>query len=297
MQIEDPGLQRAGYETFRPTFTRDQLVPEDAVIATLNESPRLNAKSANPRDFYDNRYLERLRAERLRGQPLPGRSAPAPLPHDGARRLLGRWLLRRHHRRHPRMLPRSSTGTWCTADALGGLPLSPVDACDPLGTERPPLVSLVRIGNCGSVGSVRPPLLSPAGIGEMPGVRWIGSVRPPPVSPLGKDGVTTVGRGRLLPGSPKSIGGGVRVGVAISWPPDPQSRARRRHGSIGGSGSHTTPGRWQGLVVSVGVGVAGSGLPQPQSRGRSRQGSMGGSGSHTARRVAGRDSCSTSGWA
>jgi ABC-type nitrate/sulfonate/bicarbonate transport system substrate-binding protein len=61
MQVEDRELQRAGYETFRPTFTRDQLVPEDAVIATLNESPRPNAKSANPRDFYDNSYLERLK--------------------------------------------------------------------------------------------------------------------------------------------------------------------------------------------------------------------------------------------
>ncbi len=61
MQVEDRELQRAGYETFRPTFTRDQLVPEEAVIATLNESPRPNAKSANPRDFYDNSYLERLK--------------------------------------------------------------------------------------------------------------------------------------------------------------------------------------------------------------------------------------------
>jgi ABC-type nitrate/sulfonate/bicarbonate transport system substrate-binding protein len=61
MQVEDRELQRAGYETFRPTFTRDQLVPEEAVIATLNESPRPNAKGANPRNFYDNSYLERLR--------------------------------------------------------------------------------------------------------------------------------------------------------------------------------------------------------------------------------------------
>jgi ABC-type nitrate/sulfonate/bicarbonate transport system substrate-binding protein len=61
MQVEDRELQRAGYETFRPTFTRDQLVPEDAVIATLNESPRPNAKGANPHDFYDNSYLERLK--------------------------------------------------------------------------------------------------------------------------------------------------------------------------------------------------------------------------------------------
>jgi ABC-type nitrate/sulfonate/bicarbonate transport system substrate-binding protein len=61
MQVEDRDLQRAGYETFRPTFTRDQLVPEDAIVATLNESPRPNAKGANPRDFYDNRYLERIK--------------------------------------------------------------------------------------------------------------------------------------------------------------------------------------------------------------------------------------------
>ena len=61
MQVEDRELQRAGYETFRPTFTRDQLVPEDAIVATLNESPRPNAKGANPRDFYDNRYLERIK--------------------------------------------------------------------------------------------------------------------------------------------------------------------------------------------------------------------------------------------
>jgi ABC-type nitrate/sulfonate/bicarbonate transport system substrate-binding protein len=61
MQVEDRDLQRAGYETFRPTFTRDQLVPEAAIIATLNESPRPNAKGANPSDFYDNRYLERIK--------------------------------------------------------------------------------------------------------------------------------------------------------------------------------------------------------------------------------------------
>jgi NitT/TauT family transport system substrate-binding protein len=61
MQVDDRDLQRAGYETFRPTFTRDQLMPEDAIVATLSESARPNAKSADPHDFYDNSYLERLK--------------------------------------------------------------------------------------------------------------------------------------------------------------------------------------------------------------------------------------------
>jgi ABC-type nitrate/sulfonate/bicarbonate transport system substrate-binding protein len=61
MQIEDPAQQRAAYETFRPTFTRDQLVPEAAIAATLQESTHPDAKYANPRDFYDNTYLERIK--------------------------------------------------------------------------------------------------------------------------------------------------------------------------------------------------------------------------------------------
>ncbi|HEY7062289.1 MAG TPA: ABC transporter substrate-binding protein [Chloroflexota bacterium] len=73
MQVDDRDQQRAGYETFRPTFTRDQLVPEDAVVATLNESPRPNAKDANPRDFYDNRYLERIKATGFIDQLYAGR--------------------------------------------------------------------------------------------------------------------------------------------------------------------------------------------------------------------------------
>ncbi len=62
LEVEDRELLRAGYDTFLPTFTRDQLMPEAAIIATLQESPRPNARDANPRDFYDNGYLERIRA-------------------------------------------------------------------------------------------------------------------------------------------------------------------------------------------------------------------------------------------
>jgi ABC-type nitrate/sulfonate/bicarbonate transport system substrate-binding protein len=73
LQVEDREQLRAAYESFRPTFTRDQLVPEDAVIATLQESPRPNARGANPRDFYDNSYLERIKASGFVDQLYAGR--------------------------------------------------------------------------------------------------------------------------------------------------------------------------------------------------------------------------------
>jgi NitT/TauT family transport system substrate-binding protein len=59
---DDREFVRAGYEFFRPTMTRDQLVPEAAIVAVLQQSPRPNARDANPKDFYDNGYLERIEA-------------------------------------------------------------------------------------------------------------------------------------------------------------------------------------------------------------------------------------------
>jgi hypothetical protein len=59
---DDPEFVRAGYEFFRPTMTRDQLVPEAAVVAVLQESARPAARDANPKDFYDNSFLERIKA-------------------------------------------------------------------------------------------------------------------------------------------------------------------------------------------------------------------------------------------
>jgi ABC-type nitrate/sulfonate/bicarbonate transport system substrate-binding protein len=57
---DDRELLRAGYEFFLPTMTRDQLMPEAAIVATLQESPRPNARDADPKSFYDNSYLERI---------------------------------------------------------------------------------------------------------------------------------------------------------------------------------------------------------------------------------------------
>jgi ABC-type nitrate/sulfonate/bicarbonate transport system substrate-binding protein len=69
---DDRELVRAGYEFFLPTMTRDQLVPEAALVAVLQESPRPGARDANPHDFYDNRFLERIEAggylDRLYGE-------------------------------------------------------------------------------------------------------------------------------------------------------------------------------------------------------------------------------------
>jgi NitT/TauT family transport system substrate-binding protein len=59
---DDREFVRAGYEFFRPTMTRDQLVPEASLVAVLQESTRPNARTANPKDFYDNGYLERIEA-------------------------------------------------------------------------------------------------------------------------------------------------------------------------------------------------------------------------------------------
>jgi ABC-type nitrate/sulfonate/bicarbonate transport system substrate-binding protein len=57
---DDREFLRAGYEFFLPTMTRDQLMPEAAIVATLQESPRPNARDADPKSFYDNSYLERI---------------------------------------------------------------------------------------------------------------------------------------------------------------------------------------------------------------------------------------------
>jgi NitT/TauT family transport system substrate-binding protein len=75
LELDDRELLRATYDTYRPTWSRDQLVPEEAVIATLQESPKPAARTANPKDFYDNSYLERIKAsgyvDRLYASPRP----------------------------------------------------------------------------------------------------------------------------------------------------------------------------------------------------------------------------------
>jgi NitT/TauT family transport system substrate-binding protein len=62
LETDDREALRSGYDTFLPSMTRDQLMPEAAIVATLQESPRANARDANPRDFYDNSYLQRIHA-------------------------------------------------------------------------------------------------------------------------------------------------------------------------------------------------------------------------------------------
>jgi NitT/TauT family transport system substrate-binding protein len=62
LELDDRDLLRHTYDTYRPTWSRDQLVPEDAVLATLQESPKPAARTADPRDFYDNSFLERIKA-------------------------------------------------------------------------------------------------------------------------------------------------------------------------------------------------------------------------------------------
>jgi ABC-type nitrate/sulfonate/bicarbonate transport system substrate-binding protein len=72
-QSDDRALLRAGYEAFRPTKSRDQLVPEEAVLATVQASEHPAARSANPREFYDNSYLERLKQSGFVDQLYAGR--------------------------------------------------------------------------------------------------------------------------------------------------------------------------------------------------------------------------------
>ncbi|HZS02446.1 MAG TPA: ABC transporter substrate-binding protein [Chloroflexota bacterium] len=60
-RTDDQEALRASYDAYEPTWSRDQLVPEAAIVAQLQASDRPAAKTADPRDFYDNRYLERLK--------------------------------------------------------------------------------------------------------------------------------------------------------------------------------------------------------------------------------------------
>jgi ABC-type nitrate/sulfonate/bicarbonate transport system substrate-binding protein len=59
---DDREQLRYAYDTYRPTWSRDQLMPEAAIVATLAESVKPGARTANPRDFYDNAFLERIKA-------------------------------------------------------------------------------------------------------------------------------------------------------------------------------------------------------------------------------------------
>lgn len=60
-RTDDQEALHASYDAYEPTWSRDQLVPEAAIVAQLQASDRPAAKTADPRDFYDNRYLERLK--------------------------------------------------------------------------------------------------------------------------------------------------------------------------------------------------------------------------------------------
>jgi NitT/TauT family transport system substrate-binding protein len=59
-RTDDQEALRASYDAYLPTWSRDQLVPEAAIVAQLQASDRPAAKTAPPTDFYDNRYLERI---------------------------------------------------------------------------------------------------------------------------------------------------------------------------------------------------------------------------------------------
>src|SRR5581483_1781204 len=53
-RTDDQEALRASYDAYEPTWSRDQLVPEAAIVAQLQASDRPAAKTADPRDFYDN---------------------------------------------------------------------------------------------------------------------------------------------------------------------------------------------------------------------------------------------------
>jgi ABC-type nitrate/sulfonate/bicarbonate transport system substrate-binding protein len=59
-RTEDPEALQAAYDGYKPAWSRDQLVPEAAIVAQLQASDRPAAKTAAPTDFYDNQYLERI---------------------------------------------------------------------------------------------------------------------------------------------------------------------------------------------------------------------------------------------
>jgi hypothetical protein len=62
LQSSDRELMRAAYESFRPAYSRNQLVPEEAVVATLHDLEHPAARTADPKSFYNNSYLERIKA-------------------------------------------------------------------------------------------------------------------------------------------------------------------------------------------------------------------------------------------
>ena len=59
---DDRRLLRYAWDTYRPTWTRDQLMPEDTIAATVAESRKPGARTAALTDFYDNSFLERIKA-------------------------------------------------------------------------------------------------------------------------------------------------------------------------------------------------------------------------------------------
>jgi ABC-type nitrate/sulfonate/bicarbonate transport system substrate-binding protein len=62
LQNEDRRLLRYAYDVYRPSWSRDQLMPEDTIAATLAESRKPGARTAALTDFYDNSFLERIKA-------------------------------------------------------------------------------------------------------------------------------------------------------------------------------------------------------------------------------------------
>ena len=76
-----PGGAARSYDAYAPTWSRDQLVPEAAIVAQLQASDRPAAKTAPPTDFYDNRYLERIEQSGFLDSPSP---AAERIPHLAA---------------------------------------------------------------------------------------------------------------------------------------------------------------------------------------------------------------------
>ncbi|MBI2089574.1 MAG: ABC transporter substrate-binding protein [Deltaproteobacteria bacterium] len=58
--VKDPEIVDEAYQTFAPLFPRIPYVSEDAVRGTLADTDHPKAASADPKDFFDNRFLKEL---------------------------------------------------------------------------------------------------------------------------------------------------------------------------------------------------------------------------------------------
>jgi hypothetical protein len=61
-RTDDQEALQATYDAYKLAWSRDQFIPEEAIVAQLQASDRPAAKTADPKDFYDNGYLERIKA-------------------------------------------------------------------------------------------------------------------------------------------------------------------------------------------------------------------------------------------